>query len=111
MVLVCTASRRDSWSSLRVFFEDLERPFTFDSSGLQCSEAIPDGFAALVCIVFFGGCFCVWNLGNWTAVVKRSNTVFGSKQLDPSSVASIFFYLQELKMKTSEYCFLRFLTG
>ena len=90
MVLVCTASRRDSWSSVRVF-SGLGRPFTFDSSRLQCSEAIPDGFAALVCIVFFGGCFCVWNLGNWTAVVKRSNTVFGSKQLDPSSVASIFF--------------------
>ena len=29
----------------------LERPFTFGSSGLQCSEAIPDGFAALVCFV------------------------------------------------------------
>ena len=36
---------------LCVFSQDLERPFTFGSSGLQCSEAIPDGFASLVCFV------------------------------------------------------------
>ena len=50
---------------LCVFSQDLERPFTFGSSGLQCSEAIPDGFASLVCFVLFGGWFCVWNLVNF----------------------------------------------
>ena len=39
---------------LCLFSQNLERPFTFGSSGLQCSEAIPDGFAALICFVLFG---------------------------------------------------------
>ena len=40
---------------LYVFSQNLERPLTFGSSGLQCSETIPGGFAALVCFVLFGG--------------------------------------------------------
>ena len=44
---------------LCVFSQDLERPFTFGSIGLQRSEAIPDGFAALICFVLFEGWFCV----------------------------------------------------
>ena len=58
---------------LCVFSQDLERPFTFGSSGLQRSETIPYGFAALVCFVLFGGWFCVWNLVHCRAVaVTRS---------------------------------------
>ena len=49
---------------LCVFSQGLERPFTFDSSGLQCSETIPDGFAALVCIVFFGGAVSMSGISN-----------------------------------------------
>ena len=56
---------------LCVFSQHLKRLFTFDSSGLQCSEATPDGFAALVCFVLFGGWFCVWNLLHWTILVYR----------------------------------------
>jgi len=57
---------------LCVFSQNLERPFTFGSSGLQCSEAIPDGFVALVCFVLFGGWLCVWNLVHWTVSVTWS---------------------------------------
>ena len=42
---------------LCVFSQNLERPFEFGSSGLQCSEAIPDGFATLVCFALV-----VWGL-------------------------------------------------
>ena len=55
---------------LCMFSQDLERPLTFGTSGLHRSEAIPDGFAALVCFLPFGGWF--WNLGNWTVVVTWS---------------------------------------
>ena len=44
---------------LCVCSQDLERPFTLGSSVLQCSEAIPDGFAAFFCF-------------HWTAVVTWS---------------------------------------
>ena len=39
---------------LCVFSQDLEWPFTLGSSGLQCSEAIPDEFAALLWFLLFG---------------------------------------------------------
>ena len=70
-----------SWSVLQAvgkrrvlcaFSQNLERPFTFGSSGLQCSEAIPDGFVALVCFVLFGRWLCVWNLVLWTVAVTWS---------------------------------------
>lgn len=57
---------------LCVFSQNLERLFTFGSSGFQCSEAIPDGFAAPVCFALFGGWICVSNLLHWAVVATWS---------------------------------------